>query len=192
VLSRPAGRLSDRIGARIPLTLGPLVATAGLVLLALAGGRPDYWTGFFPATLVLGVGMTITVAPLTNLAMSSVGDERAGTASGVNIAVARVAGLVAVTVLSLAFAGRFDRALADRLGAGGTEGRPVAGSALAVEPAAATGALREAELGGLNQAYVAVMMISAAAVAAGGAASAILIQGRSGRSMTSRRRHKRA
>jgi MFS family permease len=94
-----AGMLSDRFGARLSLTFGPIVAAFGLVLLAFVDLRQSYWAGVFPAISVFGIGITITVPPLTSTVMSSVGEAHAGVASGVNNAVARVAGLFAVAAL---------------------------------------------------------------------------------------------
>jgi len=94
-----AGALSDRFGPRLSLTAGPVIAACGLTLLAFVDFRQSYWTGVFPAISVLAIGMTITVPPLTSTVMSSVGEARAGIASGINNAVARVAGLFAVAVL---------------------------------------------------------------------------------------------
>jgi EmrB/QacA subfamily drug resistance transporter len=94
-----AGALADRRGPRLPLTLGPLIAACGLTLLAFADFGKSYWTGAFPAICLLAIGMTLTVPPLTSTVMASVGEARAGIASGVNNAVARVAGLLAVAAL---------------------------------------------------------------------------------------------
>jgi EmrB/QacA subfamily drug resistance transporter len=94
-----AGMLSDRFGPRLSLTFGPIIAACGLALLAFANLGQSYWAGVFPAISVFGIGMTITVPPLTSTVMSSVGEAHAGIASGVNNAVARVAGLFAVSAL---------------------------------------------------------------------------------------------
>jgi EmrB/QacA subfamily drug resistance transporter len=94
-----AGKLSDRFGPRLSLSVGPIIAACGLALLAFVDLRGPYWTGVFPAICVLAIGMTITVPPLTSTVMASVGEARAGIASGVNNAVARVAGLFAVAAL---------------------------------------------------------------------------------------------
>jgi EmrB/QacA subfamily drug resistance transporter len=94
-----AGTLSDRFGPRLSLTVGPIIAACGLAMLAFADFAGPYWVGVFPAICVLAVGMTITVPPLTSTVMASVGDAHAGIASGINNAVARVAGLLAVAAL---------------------------------------------------------------------------------------------
>ncbi|VWX63376.1 Drug resistance transporter, EmrB/QacA subfamily [Burkholderiales bacterium 8X] len=118
-LSRWAGTLVDRYGPRLPLVLGPAIAGVGFAMIALPGVQVDYWTGFFPAVVVLGFGMTITVAPLTTTVMNAVGEELAGVASGVNNAVSRTASVLAIAVFGLGMAWVFDWALADGLRAAG-------------------------------------------------------------------------
>ena len=102
LLSARAGALAQRIGPRIPMTLGPIICAAALLLLASVGEDTSYVGGVLPAVLLLGAGLSLTVAPLTATALGSVAERHAGVASGVNNAVARAAGLLAVAVLPLA------------------------------------------------------------------------------------------
>ncbi len=99
LLSPRVGALGQRIGPRAPMTVGPLVAGLGLLLMARVQHGGAYWTHVFPAVTVFGLGMAITVAPLTSTVLASVPEHLVGAASGVNNAVARVAGLLAVAVL---------------------------------------------------------------------------------------------
>ena len=102
LLSRWSGGLVGRYGGRIPLIAGPLVVAVGFAFFALelaSGG--GYWRTFFPATVVLGLGMAVTVAPLTTVVMGSVGKDHSGAASGINNAVARLAGVLAIAVFGI-------------------------------------------------------------------------------------------
>ncbi|MCU1429519.1 MAG: transrane efflux protein [Actinomycetia bacterium] len=99
LLSAKAGRLSQRIGPRVPMTIGPLIVAAGLVMFGRVGAGDHYFTTVLPAAIVFGLGLSTTVAPLTAAVLGAVDDARVGIASGVNNAVARLAGLLAVAVL---------------------------------------------------------------------------------------------
>jgi predicted MFS family arabinose efflux permease len=97
-----AGALAERTGPRLPMTVGPLIAAAGLALMARITPGASYLQAVLPAVAVFGVGLTITVAPLTAAVLAAVSENHAGTASGVNNAVARLAGLLAIAVLPVA------------------------------------------------------------------------------------------
>lgn len=98
-LSARTGALADRIGPRLPLTGGPLLAAAGMLLLLRVGDGASYATDVLPAALTIGLGLSLTVAPLTATVFETAPDRHAGVASGVNNAVARAAGLLAVAVV---------------------------------------------------------------------------------------------
>ncbi|MGA9532003.1 MAG: MFS transporter [Anaerolineales bacterium] len=102
LLSRWSGDLADRHGPRPLLVVGPLIAGIGFFGLGLPGpgnGPSQYWTTYFPWIMAVGIGMGLTVAPLTTAVMSSVREGRAGTASGINNAIARVGGVLAVAIV---------------------------------------------------------------------------------------------
>jgi EmrB/QacA subfamily drug resistance transporter len=115
VLSRRFGALADRIGSRVPISLGALVAAGGLLLLARVDQRADYLSEVLPALLVFGLGLAMLVAPLTATVLGAVEEDHAGVAAAVNTTLSRVAQLFAVAVLgavvSLAFASRVDATL---------------------------------------------------------------------------------
>ncbi len=114
-LSRWAGGLVARYGSRLPLTVGPLVAACGIALFAVVPQNGNYWAAFFPAVLVMGLGMTISVAPLTTTVMNAVPDFESGLASGVNNAVSRLASLLAVAAFGAVLVTTFNHSLDQRV-----------------------------------------------------------------------------
>jgi EmrB/QacA subfamily drug resistance transporter len=191
VMSRAVGALVPRFGARPLLVLGPLVATVGFALLARPATPPDgsYWGTFFPAVLVLGVGMGLTIAPLTAGVMGAVESRHAGVASGINNAVARTAALLAIAALGVLLTARFDAVLDARLATMTlppsvarvvmAERGKLAGADLSslAEPA-----LREKVRGAFVDAYVAafrgVMLVCAGLAAVGALAAGVLVEGK--------------
>jgi predicted MFS family arabinose efflux permease len=146
LLSRWSGALADRFGARLPLTLGPAVASAGFLMLALFPRSGPYVRVLLPPLAALGLGMAITVAPLTAAVLNAVGRNEEGAASGINNAVARVASLLAIAVFGIVATAQFNRALDQRIASSGIS--PDARTALAgqksrlgaIEPPAGVGA----------------------------------------------------
>ena len=188
-LSRWAGTLVDRFGSKLPLVIGPCVAAVGFAMFALPSVQSNYWTSFFPAVCVLGLGMSVTVAPLTTTVMNAVGKDRAGTASGINNAVSRTAALLAVAlfgfVLTVVFNATLDKQLAglhapaDLVAAIVAQRQKLAGIEMPNGyPAATTAALKHA----VDVSFVAgfrwVMLISAGLALLSAISAAILIQGK--------------
>lgn len=111
VLSRWSGGLVQRYGGRLPLTIGPLIVAGAFALFTIPGISKNYWTSFFPAIVALGLGMAISVAPLTTTVMNSVPRNQSGIASGINNAVSRTAGLLAIAVFGIIMLQVFNNAL---------------------------------------------------------------------------------
>ena len=102
LLSSRAGALAQRIGPRIPMTVGPLLCAGGLVALAGVGRRAPYLTALAPGMALFGLGLSLTVAPLTATVLSATESGREGIASAINNAVSRIAGLIAVAIIPAA------------------------------------------------------------------------------------------
>ena len=189
IMSRWAGGLVTRYGAKLPLVIGPSIAALGFLLFALPGTEGSYWTTFFPAVAVQGLGMSLVIAPLTTTALNSVEGRHSGLASGVNNAVSRTAGLLSIAVLGIFVFAAFSSGLDSRTeGLGLTAEQQVAldsekvdlGGAEAPEGidegtgAAIDRAVDESFLGAFRLAmYIAAVLAVASAVAA-----AFLIEGK--------------
>jgi EmrB/QacA subfamily drug resistance transporter len=192
-MSRWAGGLVARLGARPLLVAGPFVAAVGFLLLARPTTGGAYWSTFFPGIVVLGLGMGLTVAPLTAAVMGAVDARHSGVASGINNAVARAAGLLAIAALGVLLTTRFDRVLDGKLAAMALPSQ-VAGMVeaergkLAAADLSAAGepTLRDALRAAFVEAYVAafrsVMLVSAGLAALGAVAAGALVEGKRGAS----------
>jgi EmrB/QacA subfamily drug resistance transporter len=192
LLSSASGRLVDVFGARPLLVGGPVVAAGGFALFAWPAVGGSYWQTFFPAICLLGLGMAITVAPLTATVMNAVAADLAGVASGVNNAVSRVASLLAIAALGLLMAARFEAQLLASLSAlqlppdllqvlvgqhqrlAGIEVPP------GVDAATAT-AIREAIGTAFVSGFRGVMAVCTALALLGAASAALLIRSRAAR-----------
>jgi hypothetical protein len=190
LLSARVGELMARVGARSLLVMGATVAGCGFVLFGVLTTQPGYVRGVLPAVLMLGVGMTLSVAPLTATVMNSVPQEENGVASGVNNALSRVAGLLAVAVLGAVLQATFSNKLSAELNGSSlnegqraelygqrsklNEARLVAASA--DEQTEARRALDAAFIAGFRR----VMDISAAGCLAGAVVVALMVRRGSG------------
>src|SRR5215472_5436093 len=188
LLSRWAGGLVTRYGARLPLIAGPLVAALGFVLFMKPGISGSYWTTFFPAIVVLGLGMVISVSPLTTTVMNAVGKSWAGIASAINNAISRTAALIAIAALGLVMLQAFNSRLDQRLGelqispdtqrALDAQRTKLAG---AVVPAGLDPAMRSTLRNAINDSFVSgfrkIMLISATLAALSGCLGWLFIRG---------------
>jgi MFS family permease len=182
LLSRWSGGLIVRYGARLPLMVGPMIAAVAFALLTRAGEAGSYWSRVFPAVVVLGIGMAVSVAPLTTAVMNSVDQDRAGVASGVNNAVSRVGALMAIAVLGFIFSAVFDRHLnrgLDELSLPVSERRQV-DAERAKRAAAQTDDARVRRLldGSFVEGYDVVLWVAAALSVVSALSAALLIEGK--------------
>jgi EmrB/QacA subfamily drug resistance transporter len=168
LLSGAAGKLADHVGPRLPLTIGPLIAAAGFAALTLPEPGQPYSTGVGLAIAIVAFGMTIAVAPLTATVMGAAPAGREGVASGVNNAVARVAGLLAVAVMTVLFAHVFAKE---------GEAASLAQAQDALQHTlAASGEVPPEARDAFRAAYMAVMLTAAACAALSGIIAALMIR----------------
>jgi len=117
-MSRWAGSWCDKVGPRPPLVIGTMVTTVGFFLFSIPGitnGPSDFWTSYFPAIIILGLGMGTTVAPLTTAVMGSIPKNRTGTASGINNTISRTAGVLAIAIMGAFALLTFENSLTNRI-----------------------------------------------------------------------------
>lgn len=190
LLSRPVGVLTDRHGGRLPLVIGPTIAGVGFALFAVPGvGSGSYWTGFFPAAVVLGVGLAAQASAVTTVVLGSVDAGRSGLASAINNAFSQIAGLLAVAVLGVLMFAGFGAGLDDRLA--DLDLPPEARQQLEAEklelgaaeaPPGLDRASRAVVERAIDGAFVAgyrtVMLVAAAAALASAVGAAVLIEGK--------------
>ncbi len=188
-LSRWSGGLVERYGSRLPLVFGPIIAAVGFVLFTVPGIGAHYWSKFFPAVAMLGLGMAVSVAPLTTTVMNAVPRNRVGIASGINNAVSRVAGLLAVAVFGIVMVNVFNRSLDLRLSnldlpasVQSSLANQRINLAAAAIPEELTSPTRDAARRAINESFVQgfrrVMLLGAALALASGITSLLLITGR--------------
>src|SRR5215212_7421416 len=190
LLSRYTGSLTDRYGARLPLVVGPAIAGIGFALFAVPGVESgSYWTSFFPAAVVLGVGLSVLVPAVTTVALNSVDVRHEGLASAINNAFSQTAGLMAVAVLGVLMFAAFGANLDDRL-----EGLELPAEArqqleeekvklgAAEAPEDLDAALGATVEQAIDEAFVSgyrvVMLVAAAAALASAISAAVLIEGK--------------
>jgi EmrB/QacA subfamily drug resistance transporter len=189
LLSRWAGGLVTRYGAKLPLTIGPIITAVGFLLLARPGAGGSYWATFFPAIVVQGLGMSLVIAPLTTTALNTVEGRHSGLASGVNNAISRSAGLLAIAVFGVLVFAAFSSALDSRLSS--IDMPPAARAQMdqekvllgAAEPPEGVSdeqasRIEEAVDGAFVSGFRAVMFVSAGLAVASALAAAILIEGK--------------
>ncbi len=188
MLSRWSGGLVHRYGAKIPLVVGPMIAAAGFALFVVPSLGGSYWRTFFPAVVVLGIGMAVSVAPLTTTVMNSVAQDRVGIASGVNNAVSRIAGLLAIAVFGIVMLQSFNHALDARLAdfnlppaaqkSLDDERAKLAGADVSRTPPEVRASLREAIDRSFVDAFRRVMLIGTTLALASAIAAWALVDGR--------------
>ncbi len=179
-LSGRFGALASRIGPRLPMGVGPLIGAIGLGLLVGLDSEPDYLTQVLPSMLLFGLGLSMTVAPLTTTVLDSVEERHVGVASGVNNAVARVAGVLAIAALGAVVSAQFSSTLDDRTAdrqqsaeaaeaVESSKEQPLSGGDVTGVPDAEAASLRADILDSSESAFQLGMLIAAVLMATGGA-----------------------
>jgi EmrB/QacA subfamily drug resistance transporter len=179
LLSGRFGALAGRVGPRLVMGIGPLIGAAGLALLVRLDADPNYLTDILPSLLLFGLGLSMTVAPLTTTVLDSVEERHVGVASGVNNAVARVAGVLAIAALGAIVSAQFASSLDGRtagqpLGAqaqaaiDGAKEQPLSGGDVSEVPVAEAAALDDDIVSSSESAFHLGMLIAAALMAIGG------------------------
>jgi len=185
VLSKWGGGLVDRFGARLPLIIGPTIVAVGMALIAAPGTGGSYWTTFFPPMAVLGLGMAVTVAPLTTTVLNSVAQHQTGVASGINNAVAQVASLLLIAILGTVGISTLNRALDRNLAGTSAEVRQIGdmarrGFVMPTMPPRTPQPVQETARGVVAESFLDtirhVMMLTAALSLASAAAAALTIK----------------
>jgi EmrB/QacA subfamily drug resistance transporter len=190
LLSRYTGGLTDRYGARLPLVVGPAIAAAGFALFVVPGVESgSYWTTFFPAAVVLGVGLSILVPAVTTVALNSVDARYEGLASAINNAFSQTAGLLAIAVLGvimfICFSGSLDARLAD-LSLPSETKQELEGEKIQLGAAQAPEGLGAAQSANVDRAideafvsgYRVVMLVAVAMALASAVSAALLLEGK--------------
>lgn len=187
LLSRWTGGLVARYGAKRTLIVGPAITAAGFILFALPDIGGSYWTTFFPAIMVMSFGMAVVIAPLTTTVMNTLDTQHSGIASGVNNAVSRTAGLLAIAVLGLVAAATFNSGLDSRLTSLHASGparaalhaqrSKLAGASIPSGTPAARARLRRAVNEAFVQAFRIIMLVAAGLALTSALVSASLIPG---------------
>lgn len=181
LLSGRFGALAVQVGPRWVMGAGPLLAAGGLVLMTRLDAGGDYFGAVFPALLVFGLGLAMTVAPLTTTILDSVAERRAGVASGINNAVARVAGLLAIAAFGAVISAQFAATLDGRIAGEGplpprtaeivadAKAQPLAGGGAGVLPANTPSELRADVVASAESGFRLGLLVGAAIMALGGA-----------------------
>jgi hypothetical protein len=188
LLSPRFGAFTAGVGPRLPMSAGPIVGGVGLLLLLRVGVHPSYLTEVLPALIVFGLGLSATVAPLTTTVLNAVDEHNAGIASGVNNAIARVAGLLAIAVVGALISAQFGSTLDRDLGAArldskattvvsAAKSRPLAGGDEAEQlPASERDTVGTAIESSSQEAFHLSALVGALLMFAGGVTSALGIQ----------------